>query len=300
MTDLIIVGAGPAGLTAAIYALRAKKSVLVIEQGALGGQMTFSPKIENYPGFTELSGNMLADKMVEQALGLGAEIELDRVTGVRDDGDVKTVVTENGEYACRAVILAVGAAHRKLGLPNEDCFIGSGISFCAVCDAAFFDGQTVAVIGGGNSAMQEALLLSDTCKRVVMVQNLPNLTGEPALQEKIAARDNIELICSAVAVGILGDETFAGVEIEHTDTGVREKLAADGMFIAIGLDPQTAPFRDLAAPDQWGYFDVDESCAAGVPGVFVAGDCRRKQIRQITTAAADGAVAAMAACRYLD
>ena len=299
--DIIIVGAGPAGLTAAIYALRAKKSVLLIEKGALGGQMTYSPKIENYPGFLELSGNELADKMTEQALALGAEIEIDTVTGITLDGDKKTVHTEGGAFAARAVIVAAGAAHRRLGLPHEEELIGSGISFCAVCDAAFFNDQSVCVAGGGNSAMQEALLLSENCSRVTMVQNLAFLTGEEALKERVYAKKNIDIIYSSIVTGLKrNDAGLTGIEITNTETGQTAEIPTAGLFVAVGLKPDTAPFKDLIALDAWGYVAADEQCLTNVPGIFTAGDCRAKGVRQVSTAAADGAVAAVAAIKYLE
>jgi thioredoxin reductase (NADPH) len=298
--DIIIVGAGPAGLTAAIYALRAKKSVLLIEKGALGGQMTYSPKIENYPGFLELSGNELADKMTEQALSLGAEIEIDAVTGITADGDVKIVRTESSEFAARAVIIAVGAAHRRLGLEHEEELIGSGISFCAVCDAAFFNDQCVCVAGGGNSAMQEALLLSENCERVTMIQNLAFLTGEEALKERVYAKENIDIIYSSIVTGLRwNDAGLTGIEITNTDTDRKTEIPTGGLFVAVGLLPDTAPFQGLIELDQWGYVAADERCLTNLPGVFTAGDCRAKGVRQVSTAAADGAVAAVAAIKYL-
>lgn len=298
--DIIIIGAGPAGLTAAIYALRAKKRVLLIEKGALGGQMTYSPKIENYPGFAALSGNELADKMTEQALALGAEVEIDAVTGLADGGDIKTVTGESGVYYARAVIIAAGAAHRRLGLPKEEELIGNGISFCAVCDAAFFNDGAVCVAGGGNSAMQEALLLSENCRSVTMVQNLPFLTGEETLKEKVAEKKNINVIYGCVVTGLLSDENgLTGIEITETETGDKRTLAADGLFVAVGLLPDTAPFKELITLDDWGYVAADERCLTNVPGVFTAGDCRAKGVRQVSTAAADGAVAAVAAVKYL-
>lgn len=299
--DIIIVGAGPAGLTAAIYALRAKKRVLLIEKGALGGQMTYSPKIENYPGFLELSGNELADKMTEQALSLGADMEIDTVTGIALSGDRKTVRTESGEYAARAVIIAAGAAHRRLGLEHEEQLIGSGVSFCAVCDAAFFNDQPVCVAGGGNSAMQEALLLSENCSRVTMIQNLAFLTGEAALQEKIAAKENIDIIYSSLVTGLSRNgQGLTGIEITNTDSGEISHISTEGLFVAVGLSPDTEAFRDLIALDAYGYILADESCCTNVPGIYAAGDCRTKTVRQVTTAAADGAVAAVAAIKYLE
>ncbi|MBQ7638650.1 MAG: FAD-dependent oxidoreductase [Clostridia bacterium] len=297
--DIIIVGAGPAGLTAAVYALRAKKSVLILEKGALGGQMTFSPKIENYPGFIELSGNELADKMTEQALNLGAEIELGQVTQVRDNGETKTVVTEDGEFEAKTVILAVGAEHRRLGLQNEEELIGSGVSFCAVCDAAFFNGQEVCVAGGGNSAMQEALLLSENCTKVTMIQNLAFLTGEEALKQKTTAKNNIEIIYNSVVTGLIAENGLKAIEIQNTETLEKSTVKTDGLFVAVGLRPDTDPFRDFISLDQYGYIAADESCVTDIPGVFCAGDCRVKTVRQVSTAAADGAVAAIAAVKYI-
>ena len=299
MYDIIIIGAGPAGLTAAVYARRAEKSVLVIEKGIFGGQMTFSPKIENYPGFEEISGNALAEKMIGQALSLGAEIEMGEVTHAELGGDVKKVYTEDGCYEAKAVIIATGAEHRKLGLEREDELIGSGISFCAVCDGAFFANEDVAVVGGGNSAMQEALLLAETCKSVTVVQNLPFLTGEKSLQNRMQEKSNIHIITDSVVTAYLGDGEIEGIAIKNTSTGKETRLECKGVFVAIGLKPATAVFAESAELDAAGYVNADESCKTNLPGVFVAGDCRTKSVRQITTAAADGASAALAAIAAL-
>ena len=299
MYDIIVVGAGPAGLTAALYARRAEKSVLILERSTFGGQMTFSPKIENYPGTGALSGNELADKMVEQVLEQGAEVELDAVTAIRDEGDIKRVITEGGEYECRAVILAVGVKHRQLGLARENEFVGKGISFCAVCDGAFYRGMTVAVIGGGNSALQEALLLSEGCRKVYVIQNLDEFTGEAALVGKLRNRDNVEFIMGTVVTELVGDEELSAIHIKNND-GREDEIRVDGMFVAIGLIPCNAPFADVAKLNDFGYFDSDETCRTVTDGIFVAGDCRSKTIRQVTTATADGASAALAACRYLE
>lgn len=261
--------------------------------------MTFSPKIENYPGFIELSGNELADKMVEQALTLGAEIELDRVTGLEDKGEYKKVRTESGEFEAKTVILATGAAHRHLGLENEEKLIGCGISFCAVCDAAFFTDQEVCLAGGGNSAMQEALLLSESCKKVTMIQNLPFLTGEESLREKIAEKDNIEIIYTSTVTAVIGGDSLTAIEIENAETKERKRIETDGLFVAVGLIPDTKEFAGAVALNEYGYVKADETCATDIPGVFTAGDCRTKEIRQISTAVSDGAVAALAAVRYI-
>ena len=299
MYDIIGVGAGPAGLTAALYARRAEKSVLIIERSTFGGQMTYSPKIENYPGTGSMSGNELADKMVEQVLEQGAEIELDTVTAIHDEGAVKRVITEGGEFLARAVILAVGVKHRQLGLDRENDFVGHGISFCAVCDGAFYRDMTVAVIGGGNSALQEALLLSEGCRRVYVIQNLDVFTGEVALVNKLRERSNVAFIMGAVVTDLVGTDELTAIRIKTTD-GHEDEIAVDGMFVAIGLIPCNTPFSNVAPLNDYGYFAADETCTTATPGVFVAGDCRQKTIRQVTTATADGASAALAACRYLD
>ncbi|MBR3551832.1 MAG: FAD-dependent oxidoreductase [Clostridia bacterium] len=300
MYDIVIVGGGPAGMTAALYAQRNGKQALVIEKAGFGGQITHSPKIENFPGTLTMSGNELADKMLSQILEQGAEIEFETVTAVEADGDKKTVRTEEGGvYEGRAVILATGVRHRMLGLPGEDDLVGEGISFCAVCDGDFYKNKVVCVAGGGNSALQEAILLSDKCSRVIMLQDLPAFTGEQTLQNILFARKNVSARTGVTITRLLtADGVFSGVEIE-TD-GVKETVACDGLFVAIGLIPENEAFRSLAALNDWGYFDADERCLTKTPGVFVAGDCRSKAIRQVTTAAADGTVAALAACRYID
>ncbi len=299
MYDIIIIGGGPAGLTAAIYALRANKSVIVLEKGSFGGQITYSPKVENIPGFVSVTGNEFADKLVEQALELGAEIEPTEVFSVKD-GAVKTVVTEDGDYEAKAVIIATGAKHRLLGIENEEKLIGNGISFCAVCDGAFYKDEEVAVIGGGNSALQEAILLSDVASKVYVVQNLDFLTGEKKLSEQLYAKENVEIITGSVVKEIIGDDELESIVITKTADGLDRKIDVKGMFIAIGLIPQNAPFSDVIGLDLYGYADSDESCITKTAGVFVAGDCRKKKIRQVATACSDGAIAALVACDYID
>ena len=300
MHDIIIVGGGPAGLTAAIYGLRAGKSVLVIEKAGFGGQIAFSPKVENIPGTASISGSEFADKLTEQAMNLGADVELERVTQVIP-GEYFTVRTEEGgAYLGKSVILSVGVKHRTLGLPGEEELIGNGISFCAVCDGAFYTGQDVVMIGGGNSAMQEALLLSEVCRKVTIVQNLPFFTGEKKLADALHGKENVEIHFSTLVEGYLVETgSLTGVRVKQENGKVWE-IPADGVFLAVGLQPENDAFAPLVQLDDRGYFDTDEFCATKTAGLFVAGDCRRKQIRQVTTAAADGAVAAMAACRYLE
>lgn len=299
MYDIIIVGAGPAGLTAAVYARRAGKSVLVLEKDTFGGQVTFSPKLENYPGFQEISGNELAQRMLEQAMALGAEIDMDTVTEVLD-GEVKTVVGEAGRYEARSVIIAAGARHRRLNLPGEEEFIGNGISFCAVCDGAFYKDQHVAVIGGGNTALQEAVLLADICKKVTVVQNLAFLTGEEKMIQLLQSKNNIEYIYNTVVTGYEGVTSLQAIRLLNTETQETSRLEIDGIFLAIGTAPENDAYQKVAKLNEYGYIVSDESCQTGTPGIFVAGDCRTKAYRQVATAISDGAAAALNACRFLD
>ncbi|MBQ9429901.1 MAG: FAD-dependent oxidoreductase, partial [Clostridia bacterium] len=290
MFDLIIVGGGPAGLTAALYGLRAGKSVLVIEKDGFGGQMNFSPKIENYPGFASVSGSELADKMVEQILAQGAEVAVEKVTGLSQNGDgTKTVTTDAGTYTARAVILATGARHRLLGVPGERELIGDGISFCAVCDGAFYAGRSVAVIGGGNSALQEALLLAETSSHVTVLQNLDGFTGEGKLVELLMSKPNVTAVFGAAIRGFakVGDR----IEVQIEDKAGARTVTVDGVFVAIGLAPDNEAFADLVTLEN-GYVAAEENCKTSADGVFTAGDCRTKSVRQIATAIADGATAA--------
>ena len=297
--DILIIGAGPAGLTAAIYARRAGKSVLVLEKDTFGGQITFSPKLENYPGFETISGNELAQRMLEQAMALGADVDMDGVLGI-EDGAVKTVIGEAGRYEARTVIIAAGARHRRLGLPREEEMIGNGLSFCAVCDGAFYQGAHVAVIGGGNTALQEILLLAETCKKVTVVQNLAFLTGEQKMIDLVLARPNVEILYSTICVGYEGEDHLSGLRLRSSETAEEHSLAVDGAFLAIGTEPENQAFAALAPLNEAGYIRADESCTTPTAGIFAAGDCRTKAYRQVATAVADGAAAALNACRWLD
>ena len=299
MYDLIVIGGGPAGLTAALYARRANKTVLVIEKGSFGGQITYSPKVENIPGFTEITGNEFGEKMVEQVLAQEADVECAEVLEIKD-GVYKTVVTDSGDFIAKAIVIATGAKHRLLGLPGEEKYIGEGISFCAVCDGAFYEGKEVAVIGGGNSALQEAILLADLAKKVTVVQNLDFLTGEKKLQDKLATKSNVEVILGTVVDSFIGGDSLEGIRIRKEADGTVRDLMVDGVFVAIGLVPQNEVFAGLVPLDGRGYIISGEDCLTGTAGVFAAGDCRTKAIRQVTTAVADGAVAALAACAYAD
>ena len=294
--DIIIIGGGPAGLTAAIYAGRANKKVLVLEKGTFGGQITSSPKVENIPGFLSVTGNEFAEQLIGQAVALDTEIEVTAAEKIIP-GNPHKVICEDGEFEGKTVIIATGTKHRLLGLESEEELIGNGISFCAVCDGAFYEGKTVGVVGGGNSALQEALLLSETSSMVYVIQNLDFLTGEDKLQELVNKKDNIEVILGSTVSSYIADSEFKGVNILSKD-GEKE-LLLDGLFIAVGLIPQNEDFADVISLDDRGYVDASENCLTNIEGIFVAGDCRQKQIRQVATAASDGAIAALAACEYL-
>ncbi len=299
MYDVIVVGGGPAGMTAALYALRNGKTALVIEKAGFGGQITHSPKVENYPGTLSMSGNEFADAMLEQILAQGAEIELAAVTGVEDGGSVKVVTTDDGgRFEGRTVVLATGVKHRMLGLPGENELVGEGVSFCAVCDGDFYKNKTVCVAGGGNSGLQEALLLADKCAHVTVLQDLPAFTGEQRLQDALFARPNVTGLTGVTIESLqTGAGGLCGVGIRQNNES--RVIPCDGLFVAIGLIPENEPFAPLAELNAYGYFAADEQCQTRTPGVFVAGDCRAKGVRQLTTAVADGATAALAACRYL-
>ncbi len=298
--DVIVVGGGPAGMTAALYALRNGKTVLLLEKEGFGGQITHSPRVENFPGTLTMSGNEFADKLFDQIVAQGVEFEIETVSKITD-GPVKTVHTEEGSaYEGRTVILATGVKHRMLGLEGEEDLVGEGISFCAVCDGDFYKGKTVCMAGGGNSALQEAILLAGKCEKVIILQDMPVLTGEVKLQEVLFRQPNVEVHTNVRLTGFVTENgEFRGVKTRNSETGEETAYACDGLFVAIGLIPENDAFASLVDLDVRGYFDTDEFCETKTPGIYVAGDCRRKNIRQLTTAVADGACAAMAACRYL-
>ncbi len=295
MYDIIVVGAGPAGMTAALYAKRAGRSVLVIEKEIIGGQITYSPSVENYPFIKKISGMELADNLFEQINELGAEIEFDRVMAIEAEGDIKRVICEDATFEARAVIIAGGAKHKKLGLEREDDFIGSGVSYCAVCDGAFFKGKNVAVVGGGNTALQDALYLADLCKNVYLIHRRDSFRGDVELVNKLRERTNVEIVTPANIVNLLGDKILSGIELDN-----ERRILLDGLFVAVGQSPENQPFSNVIDIDEGGYADSDEGCLTKTPGIFVAGDCRKKSVRQLATAVADGATAATHACEYLD
>ncbi len=293
--DIIIVGGGPAGLTAAIYARRAGKSVLLLEKEGFGGQIASSPKVENFPGFTAISGAELADKLYTQAETLGAAIELEEVLEIRS-GTPHTVVTDYASYTCTALILATGMKHRTLGLEGEDTL--AGISYCAVCDGAFYTGRDTAVCGGGNTALQDALYLADICRHVTLIHRRSEFRADPILVEALKQRENVTVLTDTVVEGLMGTDVLTGLVLRNTATGEQTALPVNGLFEAVGQQPEAALARALSVADAYGFIPAGEDCLTGTPGIFAAGDCRVKEVRQLTTACADGAVAALAACRY--
>lgn len=301
MKDIIIIGGGAAGMTAALYALRAGKSVLLLEKESFGGQIANSPRVENFPGTKQISGLEFADKLFEQITELGADFDVDRVTCVEKSGKKNFAVkTEYSTYNCSSVIIACGVKHRRLNLEKEDAFSGKGIYYCAVCDGAFYKDKDVTLVGDGNSALQYALLLSNYCSKVTMVTMFDRFFGDDALQRAVRSRGNIEIIPNYVAKSIIGTDSFEGITFVETNGEKTFDLKTNALFVAIGQVPDNSAFSNVADIDGNGFIISDESCTTKTDGVFVAGDCRTKKIRQLTTAAADGAVAALAAVAYLD
>lgn len=309
--DVAVVGAGPAGLTAALYCRRSEKSVIIFEKEVAGGQVTHSPKIENYPGTAQMSGLDFAERLVDQVKSHGAELVDAEVTGVtRGDDGIWTVSADSEIYRAKTVILAAGVHHRTLGLEHEDELEGAGVSYCAVCDGAFYRGLTVAVIGGGNSALQEAVMLSELCKKVYVIQNLDFFTGEQSLVNILRSASNVELATGTIVSALIedgGELKAIRLEAASDKSTVKEisgintdtlELPLDGIFVAVGLKPENDAFASVAPLDERGYITADEGCDLG-DGLFVAGDCRAKAVRQITTAISDGASAAVGACRYI-
>ncbi len=301
MYDIIIVGGGTAGLSAAIYAARAGKRTLLIEKNVCGGQIVNSPKVENYPGILNISGYEFSASLYEQAKSFGCDMIFDEVLEIRAAGRTKYVRTSQSEYEAQAVIIATGAVSRRLGLEREAEFIGRGVSYCATCDGSFFKGKSVAVVGGGNTALDDALYLSELCSEVILIHRRDEFRGNPMTVEKLRRKDNVRIMTGYVVTALNGDGRLSSVEIAPTvGNGNNVKtLDVSGIFIAIGTVPDTKNFSELVASDESGYFKSDESCTTNIQGVFVAGDCRAKEIRQLATAASDGVVAALAAVSYL-
>ena len=308
MRDVIIIGAGTAGLTAAIYALRAGKSVLVLEQGNYGGQIVNTPNVENYPGIQQISGYEFAEGLFKQAEKLGMEYRSEKVVGIRlPDGSAeetpeakhaaKIVETAAGSYQAKALILATGAKNRPLGIEKEAAFAGKGISYCATCDGMFFRGKKVAVAGGGNTALEDAAFLSNYCEKVYLIHRRDQFRGEEKLVNELRAKENVEFLLNKTVQELEGEEILQAVVLYDKISGEASRLEVSGLFVAIGQVPETEVFAGLVERDVNGYIVAGEDCRTSADGIFAAGDCRKKTVRQLTTAAADGAVAALAAAQ---
>lgn len=298
MTDIIVIGGGVAGMTSALYALRQNKSVTLIEKDSIGGQIAQSPRVENFPTIKSVSGSELADRLFSQIVDLGVNFEFGKVLKIKKQEGIFKVETEFNTFESKAVILATGVVHRKLNLENEEKFIGNGISYCALCDGAFYKGEDIVLIGDGNTALQYALLLSGYARTVQVVTMFDKFFGDKYLVEALKNKDNIKVIHNAKTIKLNGDEKLSSVEFERPDKSVFE-IKTPALFVAIGQVPNNKLFEDLADLDKNGYFVVDESLQTKTKGLFVAGDCRAKNVRQLTTAVSDGAIAATSACNYL-
>ena len=299
MYDIGIIGGGTAGMTAAIYGQRAGKQTLIIEGGTFGGQITSSPNVENYPGIASVSGTEFSMNLLDQAVKLGAETVTEQVTGIREEDGVKVIETSGKEYQCRSIILATGVTHRHLGVPNEERLTGAGVSYCATCDGAFFRGRDVAVVGGGSTALQDAEFLSNYCRKVYLIHRREEFRGEEQIVSRLREKENVEFILSATVRELIGDTVVERLILNSKKTGKEFKLEVSGVFIAVGQIPQNEIFADTVKLDGNGFILAAEDCVTSHPGIFAAGDCRTKEVRQLTTAAADGAVAALAACKYI-
>ncbi|MBC6360662.1 thioredoxin-disulfide reductase [Lactobacillus sp. M0403] len=298
--DVIVIGAGPGGLTAALYASRANLSVLILDRGLYGGQMNNTDAIDNYPGFTEIKGPELGEKMYNSVMKFGSEFEYGDVQSVTIDGENKVVKTDTGEYSAPALIIATGADHRHLNVPGEEEYSGKGVSYCAVCDAAFFKDEDIAVIGGGDSAIEEGIYLAQSAKSVTVIHRRDQLRAQPTLQKRAFANDKINFIWNGITESIDGDgQRVTGVTYKDKETGEEKQLATRGVFIYVGVIPQTAPFKELGITDKQGWIPTDDHMRTKADGIFALGDVRAKDLRQIANAVGDGSIAGQAAYNYL-
>lgn len=292
--DIIIIGGGCAGLTAAIYAARAGKQVLVFESDAVGGQISTSPKVENFPSIKQISGAEFSDNLLAQATSFGAKLIAEKVTEIKD-GETKTVITSGGEYECKRLIIATGVKHRKLGVNKEEDYEGRGVSYCAVCDGMFFRDANVAVIGGGDSAVITSLYLSNICEKVYHIHRRDEFRAESYRVNELKTKSNVELVLSSNISAFEGDDFLQALIVEDVNTKEQRRIEVDGLFISIGYSPDSGIFKDVIALDNEGYIIAGEDCKTSADGIYAAGDCRAKSLRQLTTAAADGSVAAVSA-----
>ncbi len=302
--DIAILGSGPAGLTSAIYALRSGRSVVLVEKLMIGGQVALTQDIQNYPGFELISGFELGQKMHEQATKLGAETVYGEAQSVNFDGNIKTITTTDGTIHAKSVIIATGAKSRKLGIATEDSYLGSGVAYCAVCDGAFYKGKNVAVVGGGNSGVEDAIYLAKVANHVTLIHNKEELAAHQIsvneLNELNHQKHNITIVKNSTVTNLFGKPTLSGVEITNLVTKEKSNLNLDGLFIAIGRVPDTEFLKGIVKLDKWGYIVTDEKMTTSIPGVFAAGDVRVSPLKQIVTATSDGAMAAISANSYLN
>lgn len=300
--DLVIIGSGPAGLSAAVYAQRACLDTLIIEKtGMSGGQILTTTEVDNYPGMPGIGGFDLGMKMREHVDHLNGQFLTGEVTEIIDDHKVKEIHLDDGStIATRTIIIATGASHRKLGIPGEAEFTGAGVSYCATCDGAFFRGKTTAVIGGGDVAVEDAIFLARLCEKVYVIHRRDSFRAAKVLSEKLLAQENVEVLWNCTPVSITGEGSVQTLTIHHKDTDADQDLTVDGVFIAVGMEPNTDIYKNLVTTDKTGYIVADETCRTNVPGIFAAGDIRTKQLRQVVSAASDGANAVYSVQRYLE
>ena len=298
MEDIVIIGGGPAGLTAAIYVQRAGKHAVVLEGNAPGGQIINAPKVENYPSIKSISGVDFAQNLYEQAADLGAEIRFVKAVGIELENNKKIVKTNKGDIEAKVVILATGASNKKLGIDRESEFLGKGVSYCATCDGAFFKNKDVAVVGGGNTALEDALFLSNYCKKVYLIHRRDSFRAEQKFVDELKQKKNVEFVLNSNVSKLIGTKLLEEIEVTNTN-GKKTNLKVGGLFVAVGQVPGNGAFENIINLDSFGYVSADESCKTNVDGIFVAGDARTKQVRQLTTACSDGTTAAIAAINYL-
>lgn len=300
MWDIIVIGAGTAGLSAAIYGARAGKRVLVLEGKSYGGQIISSPMVENYPGIDSISGFEFATNIYNQALGLGVTVEYERAEKLVKSGNTIKVISKDHEYEALAVVVATGAINRHLGLEREKELTGRGVSYCATCDGAFYRGKNVAMVGGGNTALEDCIFLADYCEKVYLIHRRDEFRGEKSLEERLQTKENVEILMNREVVSLEGHDRLCGIKVKNNIDGSIMNIQVEGLFIAVGQMPDNGNFRELIELDNYGYIVADESCKTNIDGIFVAGDCRTKKVRQLSTAAADGAIAGIAASEYIN
>lgn len=302
MYDILIVGAGPAGMTAAIYGQRGGKKTIVFDKLSYGGQVINTAEVANYPGIPNMTGLDFAEKTYNQMKDLGAEMSYEEISEIKDaDKSIKTVITTSGkEYQCKAIIIATGSSPRPLGVENEERFKGAGISYCATCDGAFFRNKTVAVCGGGNTALEDAEVLSDIAEKVYLIHRRDEFRADATNVKRVKEKKNVELVLDSVVTAIKGERFIQSLEVQNKKTEEKRELKIDGLFVAIGQMPENDIFKDIVKLNKAGYIEAGENCLTGTDGIFAAGDCRTKKVRQITTAVSDGAIAALAAIEHIN